>query len=61
MEKIIKLLINKYESLLNDLLIGYPINKKEMQEILCLMHILHFLGFEEDDSKERLEILSYYV
>lgn len=61
MEKIVKLLIDKYNSLLNDMLIGYPINKKEMQEIMCLIHTLHFLGFDKMNSKECLKILAYYV
>ena len=61
MERIAKLLVDKYEFLLKDMLIGYPLNKNEMQEIMCLLHILHFLGFDEENSKERLEILAYYV
>lgn len=61
MEKIIKLLIDKYNSILSDLLIGYPINKQKVSELMCLIHMMHFLGFDEENSKLRLELLSYYV
>lgn len=61
MEKIIKLLIDKYNSILSDLLIGYPINKQKVSELICLIHMMHFLRFDEENSKLRLELLSYYA
>lgn len=61
MDRITKLLVDKYNSILSDLLIGYPIDKQKVSEIMCLIHILHFLGYDEDNSKEQLEILAYYV
>lgn len=61
MEKIIKFLMDKYNSILSDLLIGYPINKQKVSELMCLIHMMHFLEFDEENSKLRLELLSYYV
>lgn len=61
MEKIAKLLVDKYNSVLSDLLIGYPLNKQKVSELICLIHMLHFLGFDEENSNLRLELLSYYV
>lgn len=61
MEKIAKLLVDKYNSVLSDLLIGYPLNKQKVSELMCLIHMLHFLGFDEENSNLRLELLSYYV
>jgi hypothetical protein len=60
MEKINKLLIKKYNSVLSDLLIGHPISKQKVSELMCLLHTLHFVGFDYNNSKETLEILSYY-
>ena len=59
METINNLLLEKYNSLMSQLLIGYPLNKKLLTEIKCLIHVLHFIGFD-NESKERLEILAYY-
>lgn len=61
MERITKLLVDKYNSVLSDLLIGHPIDKQKVSELICLIHIIHFLVFDEEDSKLRLELLSYYV
>ena len=61
MEEINKLLIDKYNSVLSDLSIGYPIDKQKVSEIMCLIHSMHFLGFDEENSKLRLELLAYYV
>lgn len=60
MEEIFKLLTDKYNSVLSDLLIGYPIDKQKVSELMHLIHIMHFVGFDKDNSKKRLEILSYY-
>ena len=61
MEKITKLIVDKYNSVLSDLLIGYPIDKQKVSELMCLIHIMHFLGFDEENSNLRLELLAYYV
>ncbi len=61
MERITKLLVDKYNSVLSDLLIGHPIDKQKISELMCLIHIMHFLGFDEENDKLRLELLSYYV
>lgn len=61
MKNINKLLVDKYNSILSDLLIGYPIDKQKVSELMCLIHILHFIGFDKENSKERLELLAYYV
>lgn len=61
MERITKLLVDKYNSVLSDLLIGHPIDKQKVSEIMCLIHVIHFLGFDEENSKLRLEVLAYYV
>lgn len=61
MKNINKLLVDKYNSVLSDLLIGYPIDKQKVSELMCLIHILHFIGFDKENSKERLELLAYYV
>ena len=61
MERIHNLLVEKYNKLLADLMIGYPINKKEIQELMCLIHVSHFLAYDRENSSECLEILAYYV
>lgn len=61
MKEITKLLVDKYNSVLSDLLIGYPINEQKVSELICLIHFIHFLGFDVENSKERLELLAYYV
>ena len=61
MEEITKLLVSKYNSILSDLLIGHSINRQKVSELMCLIHMMHFLGFDEENSKERLELLAYYV
>lgn len=61
MKEITKLLVDKYNSVLSDLLIGHPINKQKVSELMCLIHFIHFLGFDVENSKERLELLAYYV
>lgn len=61
MEKITNLLVDKYNSVLSDLLIGHPLNKQKVSELICIIHIMHFLGFDEENSDLRLELLSYYV
>ena len=61
MERIHNLLVEKYNTLLADLMIGYPIDKTAMREIMCLIHISHFLAYDEENSSECLEILAYYV
>lgn len=61
MERITKLLVDKYNSALSDLLIGYPVDKQKVSELMCLIHMMHFLGFDEENDKLRLELLSYYV
>ena len=61
MKNINKLLVDKYNSVLSGLLIGHPINKQKVSELICLIHVLHFIGFDKENSKERLELLAYYV
>ena len=61
MEKIHKLLVAKYNELLADLMVGYPINKKSIQELMCLIHVSHFLAYDRENDRECLEILAYYV
>lgn len=61
MKNINKLLVDKYNSVLSDLLIGHPIDKQKVSELICLIHVLHFIGFDKENSKERLELLAYYV
>ena len=61
MERITKLLVDKYNSVLSDLLIGYPVDKQKVSELMCLIHMMHFLGFDEENDNLRLELLSYFV
>lgn len=61
MERISKLLVNKYESILSDLLIGYPIDEQKVHEIIELIHVMHFLEFDKENSKLCLELLAYYA
>lgn len=61
MERISKLLVNKYESILSDLLIGYPIDEQKVHEIIELIHVMHFLGFDKENGKLCLELLAYYA
>jgi hypothetical protein len=61
MEGLTKQLIDKYNSLLADLNIGHPLNKERVKELICMIHIMHFVGFDVENSKERLEILAYYA
>lgn len=57
-DKIFNLLLNKYESLLMDVQIGYNLDPCKIAELTHLLHILHFVSF--GPSKETLKILAYY-
>lgn len=61
MERMINILIKKYNATLSDLLIGHPLNRQKVSELICLIHALHFLEFDEENNKLCLELLSYYV
>ena len=61
MEEINKILVNKYNLLLNDLMIGHSINSEQTSELICLIHMLHFLSFDKENSKLQLSLLAYYV
>lgn len=53
-------LINIYNEMLDDLLIGYPINDQKLNEMILLIHQLHFVNFSLD-SKTTLKILEQYA
>lgn len=53
-------LINIYNEMLDDLLIGYPINDQKLNEMILLIHQLHFVNFSLD-SKTTLKILERYA
>ena len=57
-EKVSKILIKKYYGILEDLSIGYPIDKRKVKELMYLLHVLHYTSYA--DSKEALKILAYY-
>jgi hypothetical protein len=53
-------LINIYNEMLDDLLIGCPINDQKLNEMILLIHQLHFVNFSPD-SKTTLKILEQYA
>ena len=55
-----ELLKQKYNELLGDMLIGHPINQCLLNEIITLIHQLHFVSFSTD-SKAVLKILERYA
>lgn len=54
------LLIQKYNSVLEDLLIGYPIDGTKLSEMLLIIHQLHFTSFSAD-SEAVFKILERYA
>lgn len=60
MDKIFELLLNKYNSLLKDLQIGYSIEDCKIAEMMHLLHVLHFVSFDETSNEELIKILAYY-
>lgn len=53
-------LLYLYNNMLNDLLIGYPIDNNVLNEMILLIHQLHFVNFSSD-SKTTLKILERYA
>ena len=53
-------LINLYRRMLSDLLIGYPIDDERLNEMMLLIHKMHFVNFSLD-SKTTLKILERYA
>lgn len=53
-------LINLYCEILSDLLIGYPIDDERLNEMMLLIHKMHFVNFSLD-SKTTLKILERYA
>lgn len=60
MDKIFELLLNKYNSLLKDLQIGYSIEDCKIAEMMHLLHVLHFVSFDETSNEVLIKILAYY-
>lgn len=60
MGSVFTLLLKKYNSLLEDLTMGYVISKDELSELLRLLHILHYASNVEDFDKNLNTILDYY-
>lgn len=60
MDKIFELLLEKYNSLLKDLQIGYSIENCKIAEMMHLLHVLHFVSFDETSNEELIKILAYY-
>lgn len=53
-------LLYLYNNVLADLLIGYPIDSHVLNEMILLIHQLHFVNFSSD-SKTALKILERYA
>lgn len=53
-------LLNLYCEVLSDLLIGYPFDNDKIEEMLWMIHKMHFVNFSLD-SKATLKILERYV
>lgn len=49
-----------YQETLSDLLIGYPIDEKKIEEMMMIVHQIHFVNFSLD-SKAVLKILERYA
>ncbi len=60
MDKILNILLNRYNSMLSDLQNGYTMDNNAIKEMMWLLHILHFVSSEQYSSSESLEILAYY-
>ena len=60
MDRIFELLLNKYNSLLKDLQIGYSIEDCKIAEMMYLLHVLHFVSFDETSNEALIKILAYY-
>lgn len=54
-----EILLYLYNNMLNDLLIGYPINAVVLDKMILLIHQLHFVNFSSD-TKTTLKILEKY-
>jgi hypothetical protein len=60
MDNIINSLIEQYCLLLDDLAIGYPLQKDRVKELMFYIHLLHYTSFVNSSDKELLNILTYY-
>lgn len=60
MDNIINSLIEQYCLLLDDLAIGYPLQKDRVKELMFYIHLLHYISFVNSSDKELLNILTYY-
>lgn len=60
MNNIFDLLLKKYNLVLNDLSIGYPLKSEDIKQLLHFLHILHYLSFTKCDDSNLIKIISYY-
>lgn len=54
------LLLNKYNDVLLNLQNGHPISNPDVNDLMWILHILHFVSSEQASSDESLKILAYY-
>lgn len=59
MNSVFNILVSKYTSILKDLTFGNLMCKKDIEELWHLLHILHYVSYDES-SIETLKILDYY-
>lgn len=54
------LLLTKYNNVLEDLQNGHMMSSCDINELMWLLHILHFVSSDQASSDESLSILAYY-
>ena len=54
------LFLTKYNNVLEDLQNGHPMSNCDVNELMWLLHVLHFVSSEQASSDESLSILAYY-
>jgi hypothetical protein len=54
------LLLSKYNDVLLNLQNGHPLSNSDIDDLMWLLHILHFVSLEQASSDESLKILAYY-
>lgn len=54
------LLLTKYNNVLEDLQNGHMMSNCDINELMWLLHILHFVSSDQASSDESLSILAYY-
>ena len=60
MDRIFESLLNKCKSLWKALHTRSAIEDSKIAEMMHLLHVLHFVSFDETSNEELIKILAYY-